>query len=606
MNADIILQLIILVVAVALFASDRVRPDLVAVGIILVLMLSGQLTVAESLSGFSNSLVLMIAGLFIVGEGLARTGIAHMLGERLMKRSGGSETRLLVSLMLVVAVLSAFMSSTGAVAVFIPVTLTLSRRTGTPAARLLMPMAFASLLGGMLTLIGTPPNLAVSTELESAGQGPFGFFDFTPVGLVVLLGCMAWVVLVGRRQLQGESKIAEDESPSLTDLADRYVAVGRARSLRVPAASRAAGHSAESLGLGDSLQVVLIGIERQGRFGREALAPTPDTVIRAGDTLHVVGDENLIDGMVGDLALESLGFLREQDSRIEDAVGLAEALVPPGSALSGRTVLDGRVRSRTGLTVIAITHRDGETERTTADTEIAAGDVLLVVGDWRAIRDLGRDARLLMPLTLPREMADVAPARPRAPLSLAILLIMLLLMTFNVMPGVAAVLLAAMAMVIGRCVSPGQIYRCIGWSSIVLIAGMLPLATAMQKSGAITLIVDGVVGALGDHGPRAVMVGLFLLTAAFSQFISNTATAVLVAPIAALAASQMGISPKPLLMAVALAASAAFLTPVASPVNTLVMGPGGYKFGDFAKLGFPLLVITLAVAVFFVPILFPF
>jgi di/tricarboxylate transporter len=229
-----------------------------------------------------------------------------------------------------------------------------------------------------------------------------------------------------------------------------------------------------------------------------------------------------------------------------------------------------------------------------------------VTGNWRAIRDLGQDARLLLPLNLPRELADVAPARPRAPLALAILVAMLVLMTFKLVPAVAAVLMAGLAMVFGRCVTPAQAYRSIGWASLVLIAGMLPLATAMERSGAIMLIVDGVVGALGGMGPRALLVGLFLITAAFSQFISNTATAVLVAPIAVLVAEQTGVSPKPLLMAVALAASAAFLTPVASPVNTLVMGPGGYRFGDYGKLGLPLLLITLAVSVFLVPVLFPF
>jgi di/tricarboxylate transporter len=606
MNTDIILQFVLVAVAVVLFASDRVRPDLVAVGIILVLMLSGQLSPAESLAGFSNSLVLMIAGLFIVGEGLARTGIAHTLGEKLMKRAGGSETRLLVNLMLVVALLSAFMSSTGAVAVFIPVTMTLSRSTGTPAARLLMPMAFASLLGGMLTLIGTPPNLAVSTELERTSGQPFGFFDFTPLGLVALVGCTIWVVLVGRRQFRGQATATEDEIPTLRDLAGRYDKIGRARSLRVTAECPAVGSTIESLHLGGNYGVVLLGVERQVRLRREALTPRPDLVLQAGDLVHVLGEDDPVDRLIRDHGFESAGHVRDHGDLLQRKVGLAEALVPPGSPLAGRTVLEGSIRSRAGLTVIALMHRDGSTEDAGPGTEIIAGDTLLVTGDWQMIRAIGQDPRLLLPLTLPRELADVAPARSRAPLSLGILLAMLALMTFNVMPAVAAVLLAALAMVAGGCVAPGQIYTCINWPSIILIAGMLPLATAMERSGGITLIVDGVVGSLGPFGPRALLAGLFLLTAAFSQFISNTATAVLVAPIAALAAREMGVSPQPLLMAVALAASAAFLTPVASPVNTLVMGPGGYRFMDFFKLGIPLMLITLAVSLFLVPLLFPF
>lgn len=606
MSADIILQFVLLTVAVILFASDRVRPDLVAVGIIVVLMLSGQLSVAESLAGFSNSLVLMIAGLFIVGEGLARTGIAHSLGELLVKRAGGSETKLLINLMLVVGVLSAFMSSTGAVAVFIPVTLTLSRRTGTPAAKLLMPMAFASLLGGMLTLIGTPPNMAVSAELERVAGEPFGFFTFTPLGLMTLAGCVIWVVFIGRKQLKGETASTENDIPTLQDLAKRYDKVGKFRSLRVTANSSAVDRSIEFLGVGENYSVVLVGIEREGRFGREALSPRAGLVLKADDLIHVLGTDEAVDRLLEDHELESAGHLRDHGDLIVRAVGLAEALVPPGSPVADRTVRDGRFRTRTGLTVISIMHKNGSIEDASLDTMIAAGDTLLVTGDWRAIRSLGMNRRLLMPLTLPRELADVAPARPRAPLSLIILLVMLLLMTFNVVPAVGAVLLAAMAMIVGGCVSSGQIYRCVNWPSIVLIAGMLPLAKAMEKSGAITLIVDTVVGSLGALGPRALLVGLFLLTAAFSQFISNTATAVLVAPIAALAASELGVSPEPMLMAVALAASAAFLTPVASPVNTLVMGPGGYRFKDFFLLGVPLLLITLAVALFLVPLIFPF
>jgi di/tricarboxylate transporter len=606
MNADIILQFVMVAVAVALFASDRVRPDMVAVGIILVLMLSGQLSPAESLAGFSNSLVLMIAGLFIVGEGLAQTGIAHALGDMLTKRAGGSETRLVVNLMLVVALLSAFMSSTGAVAVFIPVTMTLARRTGTPPARLLMPMAFASLLGGMLTLIGTPPNLAVSTELERTGGQPFAFFDFTPLGLVVLAGCAIWVVLVSRRQLRGEATAAEDGPLTLMDIGGRYDKIGKARSLRVTAESTAIGCTVESLHLGGTYGMVVLGIARNGRFGREALAPRPDLALLAGDLVDVLGEDEPIDRLIREHGFEAAGDVSDHRDLLQREVGLAEALVPPGSPLAGRSVQGGRIRTRTGLTVIALMHRDGSTEDAGPETMIDAGDTLLVTSDWRAIRGIGHDPRLLLPLNLPRELADVAPARSRAPLSLGILLAMLAVMTFNLMPAVAAVLLAALAMVACRCVAPGQIYSCVGWPSIVLIAGMLPLATAMERSGAITLIVDGVVGSLGPFGPRALLGGLFLLTAAFSQFISNTATAVLVAPIAALAAREIGVSPQPMLMAVALAASAAFLTPVASPVNTLVMGPGGYKFMDFFKIGTPLLLITLAVSLFLVPLIFPF
>lgn len=606
MTPDILFQFVLLGVAVVLFVSNRVRPDAVAVGLILALILSGQLTAVEALSGFGNSLVLMIAGLFIVGEGLSRTGIAHMLGDWLMRHAGGSEKGLVVRLMAVVAVLSAFMSSTGAVAVFIPVTLTLARRTGVAASRLLLPVANASLFGGMLTLIGTPPNLAVSGELAGfTGQG-FKFFDFTPVGLAVLVAGMGWIVFVGRHRLAGHAEDRPDRSPTFAELADRYGTLGTGRSLRLGPASRAAGRTPADLGLAGDLGVILIGVQRQGRFSREVLRPSADLALRAGDLLHVVGEEAAVERLAREHDLVPSGKPLDHREVLLRDVGLAEVLVPPRSVFAGATLRDADLRARTGLSVLAVQRREEALENIGAGTKLAAGDTVLLTGDWRAIRALGGKPRELVPLSLPREMADVAPARSRAPVCLAILLVMLLLMTFDVIPAVAAVLLAALAMVAGGCVSAARVYRCIGWPSIVLIAGMLPLATALENSGAITLIVDGVVGSLGELGPRAVLAGLFLLTAAFSQFISNTATAVLVAPVAVLVAAEMGISPKPLLMAVALAASAAFLTPVASPVNTLVMGAGGYRFGDFFRTGLPLVLITLTAAILVVPLLFPF
>ena len=606
MTGDIIFQLVLLATVVALFASDRVRPDAVALGLILVLMISGQLTAGEAVSGFGDPLVLMIAGLFVVGEGLSRTGVAHALGGMLVRHAGGSEVRLLVSLMAVVAILSAFMSSTGAVAVFIPVTFTLARRTGTPVERLLMPLSIAALLGGMLTLIGTPPNLVVSAELQRTGQAPFGFFDFLPVGLAVLVACTLWIVVVGRHQLTGQvAEVSDHVEPTIADLADRYGKLNSTRSFRVIETSPLVGHTPALLELGRAHEVTLIGVERQRRFVREGLIPEPETILQAGDVLHFLGADAAIDRLVRDQQLETAGRLRDHGDVMLQTLGLAEALVPPGSSLAGASVRESRLRSERGLTTVAIRRHERVIDEKIADVKLAVGDSMLVLGDWRAIGALGRNPRELLTLSLPREMAEVAPSRPRAPLAVAIVLAMLLVMTFNLMPAVAAVLLAALVMTSCRCVSPKQAYQSVNWPSLVLIAGMLPMATALEQSGAITLIVNAMVSTLGDAGPQAVMASLFVLTALFSQFISNTATAVLIAPIAAMAAAELGVSPRPLLMTVALAASAAFLTPVASPVNTLVMGPGGYRFVDFVKVGLPLVLITMAAAVFLVPLVFP-
>ena len=275
MTGDIIFQLVLLAAVVALFASDRVRPDAVALGLILVLMISGQLTAGEAVSGFGDPLVLMIAGLFVVGEGLSRTGVAHALGGMLVRRAGGSEVRMLVSLMGVVAVLSAFMSSTGAVAVFIPVTLTLARRTGTPVERLLMPLSIAALLGGMLTLIGTPPNLVVSAELQRTGQAPFGFFDFLPIGLAVLVACTLWIVVVGRRQLVGQvtgqaKEVTEHIEPTIADLADRYGKLNTTRSFRVTETSPLVGHTPAMLEFNDYMPQVDIEKRKQASAAKDS------------------------------------------------------------------------------------------------------------------------------------------------------------------------------------------------------------------------------------------------------------------------------------------------------------------------------------------------
>jgi len=606
MTNEIIFQFALLTGVVALFASDRVRPDAVAIGLILVLMISGQLTVGEALSGFSNPLVLMIAGLFVVGEGLSRTGIAHAMGGLLIRRAGTSEVRLIVSLMAVVALLSAFMSSTGAVAVFIPVTLTLARRAGLPPSKLLMPVSVASLLGGMLTLIGTPPNLVVSEELENLGLDGFGFFDFAPVGLVVLVAGIAAMVLFGRRQLPG--KTTDDDAhiePTMSELVDRYGTLESGGSYLVPASSPLIGKTPGTLHLKSEWGLTLLAVQRQRVFRQEPLPASPDIVLRQGDLLHLLGDDRAATAFASSHGLRPGGNLEDHADVVIQELGLAEVLIPPGSRLAGQTPMESNIRSRRGLTVVAVQRR-GETLPGDAARQILAeGDTMLVAAGWRQLHALPRLDRDILALNLPQEIADASPARPRAPQALLILLVMLVLMTLKIVPAVTAVMLAGLAMVAARCVPPNVAYRCINWSSLVLIAGMLPLSTALEQSGALTLVVDGMVDLLGGLGPIAMMAGIFLLTSVFSQFISNTATCVLVAPIAALMAQQMGLSPRPFLMVVALAASAAFLTPVASPVNTLVMGPGGYRFKDFLKVGFPLILIVLAAALFLVPLVFP-
>ncbi len=612
MTGEILFVFALLLITVILFVSERLRLDIVAIMVILALMLSGLLSPKEALAGFGDPVVLLIAGLFVVGEGLFRTGVAYGLGNWLMDVAGTHETRLLIMLMLVVAGLSAFMSSTGAVAIFIPVALNLATKAGIAPSRLLMPMAFAALIGGMLTLIGTPPNLVVSNQLTREGMEPFSFFSFTPIGLLVLVVGVVYIVFVGRRLLpqKTDTQGHTQDRLSLQDLVGAYEITDRFHRLYLQPSSPLIGKTVAQALLRTRYDVNVVGMDRVQRGSHELMPALTHTEFQAGSSIYVVGAESAAKRLAQSEGLELRGF-EDQDEKqqhqniVAQELGLAEVLLTPRSELIGRTLGDAQFRERHGLTVLGVLRKGEPLRENLTQTPLAFGDSLLMGGGWRQIDLLQQEKKNFMVLNLPREMDEVAPTRSRAPWALAIMLGMLALMTFNIVPSVTAVLLAALAMGATGCITMKNAYNAINWQSLVLIAGMLPMATALEKTGGLELIVNGLVASLGELGPTALMAGLFVLTSVFSQFISNTATTVLVAPIAIGAAAGLGISPYPLLMTVALAASTAFATPVASPVNTLVLGPGGYRFNDFVKVGVPLQLLAMAVTLLAVPVLFP-
>lgn len=608
MASETLFVFLILLVTIILFVSDRLRLDLVAILVILTLMLSGLLSSNEALAGFGDPVVILIAGLFVVGEGLFRTGVAFAIGNWLIQAGGTSETRMMILLMLVVAGLSAFMSSTGAVAIFIPVSLNLAAKAGIPPSRLLMPIAFASLIGGMLTLIGTPPNLVVSTQLTREGLEGFGFFEFTPVGLLVLITGIVYMVCWGRKRLLQE--IGEPRKPvknrlSLRDLIEAYDLFDRFHRLRIDGESAIAGMTVAQALLRTRYGVTVLGIERQQQRRTRIMPAETQTELKVADIILAVDTAGELDRILQTEKLEDLKIEKEYGRFAAQELGMAEVLLTPRSTLIGRTLSKTRFRQRYGLTVLGILRNGTPLKGNLVQTKLLFGDAVLVGGVWRKIALLQDEHENFLVLNLPREMDEIAPNREKASWALGIIGAMLVLMTFKLMPSVAAVLLAVLMMVFTRCVSMKNAYASINWESLVLIAGMLPMATALEKTGGIQLIVNGLVGSLGEMGPIALMTGLFLLTSIFSQVISNTATTVLVAPIATMAAADMGISPYPLLMTVAIAASTAFSTPVASPVNTLVLGPGGYKFIDFVKIGIPLQLLVMVLTILAVPMLFP-
>lgn len=606
MNWEMAFVYALVLAAIVLFFTGRVRLDMTAALVIVALAVSGVLTPAEAVSGFGNPLVLLIAGLFIVSEGLSRTGVASWVGQRIVAVGGTDEMRLIVLLMPVVAVLSAIMSSTGVVALFVPVVLTLAREAGVPPGRLLMPLAIAALVGGMLTLIGTPPNLVVNRALIDSGMTGFGFFDFTLIGGVILVVAMAYVVTIGRRLLpDGGGAVPQSGRKRLHELAESFGIREGLHRLQVRADSPLVGRTVSEMSLRRQHGLTVIALQRQGRLLGTLLPVLKETRLQANDILIVSADEAVIAACARALGVIHQGFPHGLQRRLRESFGAAEALVVPGSWLIGRTLEDVGFRGRHNLNVLSIRRGNAPLALDFRETRIESGDVLLVAGRWPDIERLSGPRNDLVLLEMPVEAAEQARSANQAPWAIAITLAMLGLMVTQVTPNLVAVMLAAFAMVATRCVGMEEAYRSMNWQSLVLIAGMLPLADALQKTGGAGEIVALLTGIFRDLGPYAILAGLFLLTSLFSQFISNTATTVLLAPIALNLAVDLGYAPAPFMITVAIAASTAFATPVASPVNILVLAPGQYRFSDFVRVGVPLQLMALVITVLLVPRLFP-
>lgn len=605
---DAIFVFCVLGAAVLLFASSFLRPDVVALLIVLALVLGDILPVSQAVAGFGDPLILLIAGLFVVGEGLVRTGIAYQAGLWLSHLAGGSESRLLILLMLAVAGLGAFMSSTGVVAIFIPVVLGVTARLGISAGRLMMPLAFAALFSGMLTLIATPPNLVVNSALRSANLQPFDFFSITPIGLIALALGVVYMWLVGGHLLPKDAPQngSAGRRHTLVELAGSYGLLEKLYRLRLDANSSLVGKTLAEAQIRTRYGVTIVGVGRDEHFAVRLSPVRAATVFQAADTLYVVGSATDVQRLCKAEYLSQL-LVTESDQRsLVREMGLAEVMLPPDSEMIGQTLREAAFRTKHDLTVLGIRRNRASLPGNLIEERLAFGDILLISGAWEDISLLQGEQRNFLVLNLPEELSNVAPAYRQAPFALVILLIMVISMAFGIVDNVAAVLLAALAMGVFRCLRMDDAYRSINWPTLVIIAGLLPLAQALQQTGGVQLVANGLVVGLGEFGPLALMAGVFVLAALIGMFISNTATALLVAPIAIAAAQKIGVSPYPFAMTVAVAASAAFTTPVSSPVNTLVLAPGNYRFGDFVRVGTPLLVLVMLLTLVIVPLLLPF
>ena len=611
MNTQLLIVLSLLVASVVMFVINKPRMDAVALIMLVLLPFTGVITMAEALAGFSDSNIVLIAALFVIGEGLVRTGVAQRIGDWLAAKAGSSETRLLVLLMLAVGILGSIMSSTGVIAIFIPVALRIAQNTGMAASRLMMPMSVAALISGMMTLVGTAPNLVVNSELVRQGADGFQFFSFTPFGVPILaLGIL--YMLFARRWLSsktlGEGK--SNRRPSLRDWVEEYKLTSREHRVRVTSASSLIGQTIGDVEMRSTSGASIVAIERtesRRRTSGRIISPSTSTVILEDDILFVdiVRLTESPETIRQKYGLEELplgsGYFTDQSQEI----GMAEVMLGADSDLVGKTVVESRIRSRHGLSVIGLRRRNVAEEGDLLNEKLKVGDTLLVIGTWKQIRTLQSDASHLVVLNLPAEMSEVLPASRKGPQAVACLLLMVGLMISGVVPNVQAALIAALLMGALRCIDFESAYRSIHWKSLILIVGMLPFSLALQRTGGVDLAAEGLMSLIGGAGTYVVLGSVFLITAMLGLFISNTATAVLMAPVALAIASDMGASPYPFAMIVALAASTAFMTPISSPVNTLVVGPGSYKFGDFVKVGVPFSLVVMVVSVILVPWIMP-
>jgi di/tricarboxylate transporter len=608
MTADLAIVLLLLLAAVAMFILNRPRMDAVALIVIVLLPLTGTVTVPEALAGFSDPNIVLIAALFVIGEGLVRTGVARHVGDWLGNKAGSSETRLLILLMFVAGGLGAVMSSTAVVAIFIPIVLRLCQKTGASPRMLMMPLSVAALLSGMLTLVATAPNLVVNAELQRQGIPGFGFFAFTPFGLPLLLLGVGYM-LVARPLLAGQAAPATARRrASLADWVELYELPDREYRLTLPEHSLLAGQRLGALPL-RAEGINILAVERRRRFGRDLLHPTASLELQAGDVLLADVQETRVTHVElfsrhGLTALPPGDDSRYFASRSQE-VGMVEALVPAESSLVGQTLLQARLRSSDGLTAVGLRRGRAIVGPDLLEQKLRVGDTLLLFGFWSDIEALRGGSGDLVLLNLPAEFDEVLPAPGRAVQAVAALLITVALMVGGIVPNAHAALIGCLLMGLSGCVDMPSAYRAINWKSLVLIVGMLPFSIALQRTGGVDLAADAVVSVAGDASPHLLLAILFVVTAALGMFISNTATAVLMAPVALAVATEMGASPYPFAMIVALAASAAFMTPVSSPVNTLVVAPGGYGFSDFVKVGVPFTALVMVVSLLLVPWLLP-
>ncbi len=618
---DQFLTLAILALSVAFFINGKIRSDIVALCALVCLMVAGILTPEEALSGFSSTALIMMIGLFVVGGAIFQTGLAKMVSSRLMKLAGNSETRLFVLVMVVTSLMGAFVSNTGTVAIMIPIVVSMAMSVKMNPSRLLMPLAFASSMSGMMTLIGTPPNIIINEELIKGGFEGLGFFTFLPVGLICAVVGTLLLLPLSKKFLSKPGALSgasASSGKSLKSLVKEYGVVDNLYRLSVEATSLVVGKMIGELDIRKKyglniVEVRSIDHNQRNPMARKSMqkAADPDTTLHPDDILYISGKQAQIERLAADYSLTKLPDEENQAGCGFDFydIGVAEIVLMSTSTVVNKSIKEVGFRTRYNVSVLGICRKNKYILEGIADEKIQSGDVLLVQGTWDNIARLETETEEWIVVGRPLEEAAKVTLDYKAPVAAAIMIAMIVVMVFDFIPikPVTAVMIAGLLMVLTGCFRNVEAaYKTINWESIVLIGAMMPMSLALEKTGVASWISTTLSTSLGSYSPMLLLACIYFATSVLTMFISNTATAVLMAPIAMQCALQVGVSPVPLLFAVTLGASLCFSSPFSTPPNALVMPAGQYKFSDYVKVGLPLQLILGVVMVLVLPLLFPF
>lgn len=598
MSVEIIITLTILLAAIFLFATELLRVDVVSISVMISLILTGILEPQEAFSEFGNPAVVTVWAIYIVSASLAYTGIADFIGKYLGRFGGHDEVRLIFIIMLAVGVMSAFMNNIGATAVLLPVVISLAKKGNIPVSKLMIPLAFGSLLGGVTTLIGTPPNILANTKLIESGLEPFKLFDFAPMGSIIMFSSIIYMVLIGRHLLPSYTDTTHPEASE--ELSTVYKLTRFLVELKILPGSQLTGETIVGTRLGEDYNVTVIGIKRGGNL---YLGPLPNLHLKENDIIFARTIPEKIMALSQKLGIEVIEepTIKAEDLNSPEAV-VAEAVVSHKAPFLGRTLAESDFRSRYGVSVLAIWREEAPIQTSLKRTVLRLGDTLLIHGRRDRVEALRNDISFLL-LKAPQHPS---PRLNKAPINVIIFLSMITLVGLGILDIAVAAVLGAVLSVVSGCLNMEEAYQSIEWKTVFLIAGMLPMGIAMEKTGTAGFLSDLIINGVGGFGSIGILSGLFLLTTILTAFMSNAAVAALVTPIAIQTAVNFSVDPYAFVMGVAIAASNSFVTPIGHQACVLVYGPGGYHFFDYARVGLPLTVLVWLLVIIFLPILWPF